>query len=207
MIRKSMRLMVALAAMCMMFCLSACGSSNGVTETKQVDSLEELTISQLDELDQHLDDAFEDIYGVMTNDAGWVTGGNDILAQLDEMEKGIVEALNGGENFDVSGVWTSDRGFTLTVTQKENDSYDWEITGVEGDTRKTWRFSGAWNMEMGGVSYEGCAYYEAPAAEEASEAAPVSADGKGTVTYLNGELIWKVMVDGQEQGEPVTFHR
>ncbi|MBP5292490.1 MAG: hypothetical protein J6Y90_07720 [Lachnospiraceae bacterium] len=205
---KISKLIIAAVALSMMVSISACGSSGCVTETKVVDSLEDLTISGLDTIDQQLSEAFEDVFSIMTNNAGWVTGGNDVLAQLDEMEKGILEGLNGGDNFDVSGTWINDDGITLTVTPKEDGTYDWEITKVEGDIRKTWNFSGEWNKDMGGMSYEGCVYREVPASQEVgADAEPISSDGKGTLTYFSGELVWKVTVDAQEDGESVTFHR
>ena len=98
-----LKMMIAAAAMSMVFSITACGSSGGVTETKQVDSLEELTIEALNEVDQQLSEAFEDVFGIMTNDVSWVTGGNDILSQIEGMQEGIIEGLNGGEDFDVSG--------------------------------------------------------------------------------------------------------
>ena len=203
-----LKMMIAAAAMSMVFSITACGSSGGVTETKQVDSLEELTIEALNEVDQQLSEAFEDVFGIMTNDVSWVTGGNDILSQIEGMQEGIIEGLNGGEDFDVSGTWLNDGGYTLTVVEKGEGLYDWEITRVEGDVRKTWSFTGEWDKAMGGMSYEGCVYREAPAAGEAgTDAEPVSADGKGHISYYQGELIWKIVVDGQEDGESVMFHR
>ena len=188
------------------------GSAAGTTAAQGQSATYESLTGEYGTVDEKLEKELSSALDWLNDDSMWVTAGADIDGLVNGIEESLKADINGGKDFDLGGVWSSQDGKKLTVTQGEDGLFNCVIEAEEGGLRKTWAFRGEWNAEMGSLSYDNGTYSEAVLTSEneagnttgntsggaagnaAGDAAGEvkSTSEEGHLSYLFGKIHWTV---------------
>ena len=141
-----------------------------------------------------LNSIIDDIFSKESMAKDWVTAGDGIASALESYEASVIEGVVGDENFDPAGVWkAADSDAVLTVSGGLDGLYNCEVTMTLDAKKISWKFTGIWDYDMGMLYFPNGARTET--AEGQSEGIQTDSGVKGSLSYVQGKLLWQTEGD------------